>query len=308
MDEKPFAGRVAVVTGAARGLGRTHAEYLARHGAAVVVNDLETTTDGLSHTSDGGRGAVVEAIRAAGGVAIPSGDDVATPEGARHLVDTAIDEWGHVDIVINNAGIAHNSAFESMDPADYLRMISVHLHGHTFVTQAAWPHFLEQDYGRVVMTSSIAGLYGAAQNIPYSSSKMGIVGLTRALAHEADGHDIRVNAICPGAVTRMIDAVEVESDYARRVKTFMQPEKVTPLVAWLADERCPVSGLIFNVRGGLVSLVFIGETRGYFDSDLSVQSITDHFAQIADRDGYIVPENGMDSANNMLRHVGDTQG
>jgi NAD(P)-dependent dehydrogenase (short-subunit alcohol dehydrogenase family) len=306
-DSTPFAGRVAVVTGGARGLGRAHAEHLAMRGASVVVNDLDVTPDGVGHASDGARDEVVEGIRARGGTAIGNGDDVSTPEGARSIVDAALSEWGHIDIVVNNAGIAHNSPFESMDPADYLRMISIHLHGHAFVTQAAWPHFLEQDYGRVVMTASNAGIYGMPYNVHYSAAKMGIIGITRALALEAEDRNIRINAICPGAISRMMGIGVFDQDYADRMARLMPPEKVSPLVAYLADEACPVSGQIFNVRGGFVSLVFIGETLGFYDPELSMESITEHWDQISDQTGYIVPRNGMEAANNMLRHVGENQ-
>jgi NAD(P)-dependent dehydrogenase (short-subunit alcohol dehydrogenase family) len=306
-DVQPFAGRVAIVTGGARGLGRVHAYYLAMRGASVVVNDLDVTPDGRARASDGARDELVAVIRREGGAAIGNGDDVSTPEGARGLVSAARDEWGRVDIVVNNAGIAHNSPFAELDPADYLRMMSVHLNGSCFVTQAAWRQFLEQDYGRVVMTASQAGLYGMPYNVHYSGAKMATIGLARGLALEARDRNVRVNVLCPGALSRMMGVGVFDKDFARRMRTYMQPEKVAPIVGWLSDERCPVTGQIFNVRGGLVSWVFAGETLGYFDPELSMESIAAHFEEICDRTGYITPSTGTDATNNMLRHVGERQ-
>jgi NAD(P)-dependent dehydrogenase (short-subunit alcohol dehydrogenase family) len=296
---------VALVTGAGRGLGRAHAEYLAAHGAAVVVNDVDGDARGEAPAPD--RDAVVAAIRAAGGAAIAVADDGSTPEGARRIVDAALGEWGRVDILVHNAGMSYSSPFEEMEATGYRAMLSVHLDGPAFVTQASWPHFLEQGYGRVVLRISSAGLYGARRNVPYAAAKMAVVGLMRALALEAGERNIRVNAIAPGAVNVAMGVAALGESRADAMRSFMAPATVSPVVGWLCDDECPVTGTILNARGGFIGLVFTGETRGYHDPELSMESIAAHLEQIVDRDSYSIPRNMIDATNGMLRHVGEYQ-
>jgi NAD(P)-dependent dehydrogenase (short-subunit alcohol dehydrogenase family) len=304
-----FDGRVAIVTGAAKGIGRSHVELLARQGAAVVVNDLgvaRTAHDDPPPTAQ----EVADHLVAQGAQAIASDADISTREGAASLVAAAIEQWGRVDVVVNNAGVSHQAPFEDIELADYRRVLTTHLDGSAFVTQAAWPHFEAQGYGRVVMTSSAAGLYGLPNHADYSAAKMAMIGLVRAIALEVrEDQDIHVNAITPAAATKTVETGSGIRDvgFAWRMHKYWAPEHISPVVAWLCHEDCDVNGQTFDVRGGFLSLVFIGETRGYYDPELSMESIAANYETVADARDFIVPRNSVDAANNMLRHVGDEQ-
>ena len=283
MADLGYDGKVAVITGAGGGLGRSHALELAKRGALIVVNDLGGSVDGEggSHTA---AQQVVDEVKAAGGEAVANYDSVATPEGGKAIVQTALDEWGKVDIVINNAGILRDAAFKNMDAAKLEPVIDVHLKGAFYVTQAAWSHMREANYGRIVNTSSAAGIFGNFGQTNYGAAKAGLIGLTRVLAVEGAKNNIKANAIAPVAKSRMTE------DILGPLADNLDPKFVTPVVAWLAHEDCPVTGEVYSCAGGHVSRVFTAVTQGWTNKDdLSVEDIRDHFEEIRDEDGYAVP-------------------
>ena len=221
-----FEGRVAVVTGAGSGLGRSHAKYFAAHGASVVVNDLGGSiagTGGSSKAADD----VVREITDAGGKAIANYDSVATEEGGTNIIKTAVDNFGRVDILINNAGNVRDKSFAKMDLKDFTALMDVHLMGAVYCTKAAWPLMLDNKYGRIVMTSSAAGLYGTHGHTNYSSAKISLIGFMNALKQEGTHKNVLVNAVAPMALTRMTEEV-----MSPKLAPKMKPEYVTALVAW----------------------------------------------------------------------------
>jgi NAD(P)-dependent dehydrogenase (short-subunit alcohol dehydrogenase family) len=284
MADLGFDGKVAIITGAGGGLGRSHALELAKRGALIVVNDLGGSVDGVGG-SEAAAQKVVDEITAAGGEAVANYDSVATPEGGESIVQTAIDAWGRVDIVINNAGILRDKAFHNMTPDLVDPVIDVHLRGAFNVTQPAWGRMREQGYGRVVNTSSGAGVFGNFGQANYGAAKMGLVGFTRVLAVEGAKYNIKANAIAPVAKTRMTE------DILGPAADKLGPEFITPVVTYLAHEDCPVSGEIYSLGGGRVARVFIGVTPGIMDTDLTPESVRDQFEAIRNEDGYVVPAN-----------------
>lgn len=298
MADLGYDGKVAIITGAGGGLGRSHALELAKRGALVVVNDLGGSVDGQggSHTA---AQQVVDEIKAAGGEAVPNYDSVATPEGGKAIVATALEAFGKVDIVINNAGILRDAAFKNMDAEKLEPVIDVHLKGAFYVTQAAWASMRENGYGRIVNTSSAAGIFGNFGQTNYGAAKAGLVGLTRVLAVEGAKSNIKANAIAPVAKSRMTE------DLLGPLVDKLGPEFVTPVVAWLAHEDCPVTGEVYSCGGGHVARVFTGVTQGYTDTEaLTVEDIRDHFDEIRDEDGYMVPANLTEELQATLKALG----
>ena len=236
MSDIRFDGRVAVVTGAGNGLGRSHARFLAARGAKVVVNDLGGSVAGTGG-SPAAADSVVEEIRAAGGEAVANYDSVASEVGGRRIIQTALDAFGTVDVLINNAGNVRDKSFAKMNLDDFRSLIDVHLMGAVYCSHAAWPIMREQGFGRIVMTSSSAGLYGNHGHTNYGTAKMALVGFMHALKEEGRRYNITVNAIAPMAVTRM-SRVAMTDEFAK----ISQPEFVTAAVAWLLavrpGERC----------------------------------------------------------------------
>jgi NAD(P)-dependent dehydrogenase (short-subunit alcohol dehydrogenase family) len=255
MSDLRFDGRVAIITGAGGGLGRSHALELARRGAHVLVNDLGGAVDG-SGSSQTAADRVVDEITALGGMAAANHDSVATAEGGQAIVQAAIDAFGRVDIVVNNAGILRDKAFHNMDDAMIQSVIDVHLKGAFYVSQPAYRLMREQGYGRIVNTSSASGVFGNFGQANYSAAKAGLAGLTRVLALEGAGHGIKVNAIAPIAATRM--TADILGDLAAKVS----PASVSPMVAYLAHEECAVSGHVYSVAGGRIARIFVAETQG----------------------------------------------
>jgi NAD(P)-dependent dehydrogenase (short-subunit alcohol dehydrogenase family) len=278
-----FDGRVALITGAGGGLGRSHALLLANRGAMVVVNDIGGSVHGEGSSASPADMVVAE-IEKNGGVAVANADSVATVEGGQAMVDCAVEHFGRIDIVVNNAGILRDKSFASMTPELVDPVLDVHLRGAFNVTQPAWLHMKEQGYGRIVSTTSASGILGNFGQANYGAAKMGIWGLTRVLAQEGERYGIRANAIAPVAFTRMTDEILAS------MEDKLQPETVSPVVAWLAHEDCPVSGEAFSCAGGRVARFFVGLTQGWFDPDLTVEGVRDNFDQIRSTEGYWEPE------------------
>ncbi|GAA2419238.1 SDR family oxidoreductase [Actinomadura vinacea] len=275
MSELRYDGRVAVVTGAGHGLGRQHALELAARGAKVVVNDLGGDRAGVG-ASAGPAQDVVEEIKKNGGEAVANPDNVATVEGAQAVVQTALDSFGKVDIVVNNAGILRDRSFKNMSPEEFDSVIAVHLRGSFLVSSAAWPHLREQGYGRIVNTSSPAGLFGNFGQANYATAKMGLVGFTRTLGHEGAKYGIKANAIAPVAWTRMTEDL-LPADAAAKLGV----DKVTPLVAFLVHESNESTGEVYTVGGGRVARIMVTEGPGWGkNGDLSVEDIRDNWEAI----------------------------
>jgi NAD(P)-dependent dehydrogenase (short-subunit alcohol dehydrogenase family) len=284
MSDLGFDGKVAIITGAGGGLGKSHALELAKRGALVVVNDLGGTTDGTG-SSETAAEAVVNEIKAAGGEAVADYNSVATPEGGEAIVQTAVDAYGRVDIVINNAGILRDKSFHNMTDDLLTPVIDVHLKGAFYVTRPAYIRMREQGYGRIVSTASGAGIFGNFGQTNYGAAKMGLVGFTRVLAVEGAKNNIKANVIAPVAKTRMTE------DLLGPVADGLLPEFVTPIVAYLSHESCEVTGEIYSVGGGHLSRVFIGVTPGYTNKSMTVEDVRDHLAEIRNEEGYSVPAN-----------------
>jgi NAD(P)-dependent dehydrogenase (short-subunit alcohol dehydrogenase family) len=296
MTDLGFDGKVAIVTGAGGGLGRSHALELARRGARVVVNDLGGSVDGTGG-SEGPAAAVVKEITDLGGEAVADRNSVATPEGGAAIVDAAIQAFGRVDIVVNNAGILRDKAFHNLTPDLVDPVIDVHLKGAFNVTRAAWVHFREQGYGRVVNTSSNSGLLGNFGQANYGAAKMGLVGLTKVLAIEGAKYNIKANAIAPVAFTRMT------ADLMPGLEEKLKPELVTPVVVYLCHEECPVTGEIYSAGGGVVARYFVGLTQGYVNTQHTVEDIRDNFEQIRDETGYMVGSSNGDELKKLFRQL-----
>jgi NAD(P)-dependent dehydrogenase (short-subunit alcohol dehydrogenase family) len=275
MAQVELDGRVAVVTGAGGGLGRSHALLLAGRGAKVVVNDLGGSRDG-SGAGSAMADAVVDEIVAAGGEAVANYDSVATPEGGAAIVASALDAFGRVDIIVNNAGILRDASFQKLEPDALDLVLKVHLYGAFHVSHAAWSHLREQNYGRIISTASGSGLYGNFGQSNYAAAKMGIVGLTRTLAIEGAKYGITANAIAPIAASRMTEDVMPPQLLER-----ILPEHVSPVVAYLASEACTDTGRIYSVGGGYIARVAIVEGSGTaFDQVPSPEDVADRWDRI----------------------------
>lgn len=296
MSELGFDGKVAVITGAGGGLGRQHALLLAARGALVVVNDLGGAVDG-SGSDAGAAQRVVDEITAAGGEAAADTNSVATVEGGRAIVQSAIDAFGRVDIVVNNAGILRDKSFHNMTPDLVNAVLGVHLSGAFNVTQPAFVKMREQGYGRIVSTSSSSGIFGNFGQANYGAAKMGLVGFMRVLAVEGAKYNIRANAIAPLAFTRMTE------DLLGPISEKLDPKFVAPLVTYLVHESCAATGRVFSAGGGRVAEIFIGEAPGFYDPELSPESVADNWDAITDREGYVVPASSSEETALYLPHL-----
>jgi 3-hydroxyacyl-CoA dehydrogenase/3a,7a,12a-trihydroxy-5b-cholest-24-enoyl-CoA hydratase len=293
-----FEGKVAIVTGAGSGLGRSHALLLARRGAKVVVNDLGGSTRG-DGKSDAAADRVVEEIARAGGEAIANHDSV--EDGAR-IVKAAVERFGRVDIVVNNAGILRDKSFHKLEQEDWDAVYRVHLLGGLKVTQAAWTLMREQRYGRIIFTASAAGLYGNFGQANYSAVKLGLVGLSNSLAREGRDRNVLVNAIAPVAGTRLTEGV-----MPTNMVEALRPEQVSPLVAYLAHESCQETGGLFEVGGGFFAKVRWERAAGARlnpKAEIQPEDIAGAWAAISDFAHSTHPTDAVNAIQPVLENVG----
>ena len=281
MTELRFDKRVAVITGAGRGLGRAYALLLASRGAKVVVNDPGGSMEGDS-TQEGPADAVVSEIKAAGGEAVANTDSVATPEGGQAIIQTALDAFGRVDILIHNAGIVRRSPIEDMSVEDFESVLDVHLRGGFHVLKPAFAAMKKAGYGRIVMTGSINGLYGNAGVINYSEAKGGLIAMSNVAALEGADFGIKSNVILPAAVTRMSAGVDTSAFPP------MDPDLVAPTVGWLAHESCSVSGEMLSSGAGRIARAFPAESPGVYQPSWTIEQVGERIEAIRKADQPLV--------------------
>jgi NAD(P)-dependent dehydrogenase (short-subunit alcohol dehydrogenase family) len=282
-----FDGRVAVVTGAGGGLGREYAMELARRGARVVVNDLGGAVDGTG-ASTSAADVVVDEINETGGEAVPNYDSVATREGGQSIIQTALDSFGTVDVVINNAGILRDKSFANMSMDEVDAVLAVHLHGAFHVSHPAFKVMKEQGYGRFVHASSAAGIFGNFGQANYGAAKSGLVGLSNVLAIEGAKYDIKSNAIAPIARTRMTE------DILGPMIDMVDPKQVVPMVVYLASEANEHNHEIFSVGGGRYARAFMAVNKGWFAGAgvvPTVEELADHLDTVRDVTEFVIPAN-----------------
>ncbi|WP_369037451.1 SDR family NAD(P)-dependent oxidoreductase [Streptomyces adonidis] len=302
MSEFSFEGRVAVVTGAGRGLGRAYARLLAERGAKVVVNDLGGSIEG-DGADIGPAQTVVEEIKAAGGEAVADTNDVSTPAGGQAIIDGAIAAFGRIDILVNNAGIVRYAGLPEIEAENLERHLDVHLVGSFNTLRAAWPHFVEQGYGRVVLTTS-SGMFGLDNNLSYAAAKAGTVGLARSAKLAGEPHNIKVNLIAPAAMTRMGGGEQPDDAQPVPGQPYMPSSAVAPMVAYLAHESCPVNGEIYTAGAGRFARLFIASTEGYVQEDgpATVEDVAKNWDTINDEKDYYVPTDLMGWSGSFLKH------
>ncbi len=283
MSQVSFENRTVIVTGAGNGLGKAYALELGSRGARVVVNDLGGAVDG-SGSGNTPADEVVNEIIANGGEAVANYDSVATKEGGASIVQTAIDNFGTVDAVVNNAGILRDKSFAKMEEEDLNAIIDVHLKGTFFVCQPAFIQMKEQGYGRFVNVSSPSGLFGNFGQLNYGAAKMGIVGLTNVLAIEGAKYNIKANVIAPNAATRMTEEL-----FGEDMSKLLTVDNITPLVVYLASEQCEVTHEIFSAGGGRFARIGISTDVGYFNASAKAEDIFANIGEIRKLSNPIYP-------------------
>jgi NAD(P)-dependent dehydrogenase (short-subunit alcohol dehydrogenase family) len=276
-----FDGRVAVITGAGRGLGRSYALLLASRGAKVLINDPGVSLQGAG-TGTNPAEEVVREIKAAGGEAIACTESVATPQGGKAIIEAALDSWGRIDILVHNAGIVRRAALKEMTYEDFEQVLDVHLRGAFHVVRPAFPLMCKAGYGRVVMTSSINGLYGNRLVLNYSVAKAGIIGLSNVVALEGAAEGVKSNIILPGAVTRMAEGLDT-SQYPP-----MDPELVAPVVGWLAHESCSITGEMLISMAGRAARAYVAESPGVYRPTWSIEDVAENIDGIRSTEAPLV--------------------
>lgn len=268
MPDLRFDNRVAVITGGGRGLGRAHALLLASRGCKIVVNDPGASMAG-DVTDEGPAEALAAEIRAVGGEAIANTDSVATPEGGKAIIQSALDAFGRIDILIHSAGNVRRGSLSDLAYEDFTAVLDVHLKGAYHVVREAFPHMMAQKYGRIVLTSSINGLYGKSDNVTYAMCKAGFMGLSNTAAIEGQNHNVKSNLIVPAAVTRMSDGIDTSKFPP------MEPEQVAPMVGYLCHEDCTASGEMYVAMGGRVARAWIAENAGVYQPEWSLEDVAE---------------------------------
>jgi NAD(P)-dependent dehydrogenase (short-subunit alcohol dehydrogenase family) len=303
MSDYRFDGRAAVVTGAGRGIGRAYALLLGERGASVVVNDLGGRPEG-GGADEGPATEVADEIVAAGGNAIADTSDISTEAGAQAAIAAAVEQFGRVDIVVNNAGNFKPAGFGAADLENLTRHINVHLIGSFLTSLAAWPHMVEQQYGRIVNTAS-AGIFGLPDNLAYAAVKAGIIGMSRQMKIAGEPHNIKTNVIAPAAYTRLAGDSSVTERNAQNDRPEMSTTLVAPIVAYLAHEDCPVSGEVYQGGAGRFARFFIAGTNGYVHtgSHPTIEDVAAHWDEINDETGYYVPSTLWDWSTHYLKHM-----
>lgn len=300
MTDIDLTGKVAIVTGGGRGIGRAYALRLAERGAAVVVADPGVQTDGREPDASVAD-AVVKEIAAAGGKAAPSAASVATPEGGAAIVQAAIDEFGRVDLLVHNAGVVYPSRFADQPIEQVRATFDVHVFGAWHVGQPAWRHMEANGYGRMVFTSSMAQ-FGHFRQPAYGAAKAALIGLTKSLSHDAldKGVDIKVNAICPLAGTRLALPAAIDA-----WGELMDPSNVAAVVVYLLSDECPVTGEIVHAGGSHAARGFLGQTRGWFKGSpgLTPEEVRDHWDAVVDMTDFELPANASDQMQLVERTV-----
>ncbi|MFC0206110.1 SDR family NAD(P)-dependent oxidoreductase [Novosphingobium soli] len=266
MPELRFDDRVAVITGGGRGLGRAHALLLASRGCRIVVNDPGVSMAGDT-TDEGPAEALAAEIRALGGEAVASTDSVATPEGGKAIIGAALDTWGRIDILIHSAGNVRRGSLSTLAYEDFSAVLDVHLRGAYHVVREAFPHMMARQFGRIVLTSSINGLYGKADNVTYSLCKAGFMGLSNTAAIEGQHANVKSNLIVPAAVTRMSEGIDTSKFPP------MEPEQVAPMVAYLCHADCAATGEMYVAMGGRLGRAWIAENAGLYRADWTLEDV-----------------------------------
>lgn len=297
MSDIRFDDKVVIVTGAGGGIGRAHALLFAKHGAKVVVNDLGGSTQGEGANSDAAM-KVVEEIQAAGGTAVANPDNVIDGE---KIVQCAMDNFGRVDVVVNNAGILRDKSFAKMTDADWDLVYKVHVEGAYKVTHAAWPYMKDSNFGRIIFTASTSGIYGNFGQANYGMAKLGLYGLTRTLAIEGRKNNIFVNAIAPTGATRMTEGLFPEGAFDK-----LKPELVSPLVAYLCSDECKETGSLFEVGGGWMGKVRWERSLGIGfnpDEGYTPEDVAANFEKLCDFAGAVHPKDNIEALRELMANI-----
>jgi len=303
-----FNGQVAIVTGAGRGLGRLYAREIARRGGSVVANDLGGTMGGEG-SDPSVADQVVDEIERAGGVAVASYDSVSSPEGGEAIVRTALDRFGRIDTVVSNAGIFHSAPFDELSPADWRRMLSVHLDGGFYLSQPAFRAMKSQGYGRFVFVVSSAGLFGQPLEAHYGAAKAGLLGLSNVIAVEGAAHGILANTVLPFGYSRMVTETVNDPKFLEEsgFLNAIRPELVVPIVVFLASRACELTHHNFSAGAGRFARVFLGLGEGWLaetGSNPTADDIAAHLSDVSAAEPFTIPGSIFDEVFGICERLG----